>query len=405
MNILLLNYEFPPMGGGASVATFNIAKHLVELGHHVDILTSKINGQKSKENIGGVTVYRVTSFRNSIHDCGMFGAFSFLFFAVFRFILLTRKNKYDWLTYFFSLPTAALSLLPGKHRKIPYIVSLRGSDVPMYDPYNNMLQLFHKMLMPFTKYIWRHARKVIALSSSLKETALKTCPDIEIDIIPNGIEIEVFQPCKQFMPNANKINIITVTRLVERKGVQHILRALAELRKGNFKIKNISLLIVGTGNYEYQLKTLCKQLYLNDVVTFYGFCPRSKLPRLYGQSNIFILPSLAESFGIVFAEAMACALPIISTNTGAIPDLVKDKHGVLVEPGNVNELKEAIKYMLVNKEKWHAMGCASRDMICKKYSWKAVAQRYSYIYCINQVSSTFENKFVDERVPMISRAA
>ena len=91
MNILLLNYEFPPMGGGASVATYNIAKHLVELGHHVDILTSKIRGQKSIENIDGVTVYRVTSFRHSIHDCGMLGAFSFLFFAVFRFIQLTRK--------------------------------------------------------------------------------------------------------------------------------------------------------------------------------------------------------------------------------------------------------------------------------------------------------------------------
>jgi glycosyltransferase involved in cell wall biosynthesis len=196
-----------------------------------------------------------------------------------------------------------------------------------------------------------------------------------------------------------------VTRLVERKGVQHILKALAELRKGSFKIKNISLLIVGTGNYEYQLKTLCKKLYLNDVVSFYGFCPRSKLPELYGQSNIFILPSLAESFGVVFAEAMACALPIISTKAGAIPDLVKDKHGILVEPGNVNELKEAIKYMLINKERWHAMGSASRDIICKKYSWKAVAQRYSYIYSINIVSSTFENKLADQRVPMTSRAA
>jgi len=405
MNILLLNYEFPPMGGGASVATFNIAKHLVALGHHVDILTSRINGQKSEENIGGVTVYRVISFRNSIHDCGMFGAFSFLFFAVFRFILLTRKNRYDWLTYFFSLPTAALSLLPGEHRKIPYIVSLRGSDVPMYDPYNQMLQLFHKMLMPVTRYIWRHARKVIALSSSLKETALKTCSDIEIDIIPNGIEIEVFLPCKQFTPNAKKMRIITVTRLVERKGVQHILKALADLRKDGITIENISLLIVGTGNYEYQLKTLCKQLYLNDVVTFYGFCPRYELPKLYGKSDIFILPSLAESFGVVFAEAMACALPIISTNAGAIPDLVKEKQGILVEPGNVNALKEAIKYMLDNKEKWDAMGSASRDRICKKYSWKSVAKKYSYIYCMNQVSITLENKVVDGKVPMIERAA
>ena len=75
MNILLLNYEFPPMGGGASVATYNIAKQLVKLGHRVDILTSKIKGQKSKENIERATVYRITIFRRGIHNCGFFGAF------------------------------------------------------------------------------------------------------------------------------------------------------------------------------------------------------------------------------------------------------------------------------------------------------------------------------------------
>ena len=158
----------------------------------------------------------------------------------------------------------------------------------MYDPYNKSLQLFHKILMPVTKYIWKHASRVIVLSSSLKETALKFIPDIEIDIIPNGIEIEVFLPSNKLIPNASKMRIITVTRLIERKGVQNILKALAELRKDGVTIENISLLIVGTGKYEYQLKNLCKQLHLNDIVTFYGFCPRYELPKLYGQSDILI---------------------------------------------------------------------------------------------------------------------
>ena len=382
MKILLLNYEFPPMGGGASVATFNIAKQLSQMGFQVDILTSKICGQKSRENIEGVTIHRVVSFRRSIHDCGILGAFSFLFFAAFRYIQLTRKNRYDMLTYFFSLPTGALRLLPGHHRKIPYIVSLRGSDVPMYDPYNKSLQLFHKILEPVTKYILRNAEKVIALSESLKKMALQTYPDIEITIIPNGIEADLFKPSKT-REKKEIIKFLTVTRLIERKGVQHILKALSELRKEDQSFEKISLTIIGTGNYEPQLKELSKKLSLNDVVNFHGFCPRDKLPKYYKQSDIFLLPSLAESFGVVFAEAMSCGLPVISTKVGAIPDIVKNEHGILVEPGNVADIKKAIKYMLNNRARWNSMGNACRIKIIEEYSWKAVADKYCEIYCMN----------------------
>ena len=315
MNILLVNYEFPPMGGGASVATFNIAKQLVRLGHSVDILTSKIKGQKSKEKIEGVTVYRVTSFRHSIHNCGMCGAFSFLFFAAFKFVFLTSLNNYEVITYFFGLPTGVLSLLPGRHRKIPYIISLRGSDVPQYDPFNKSLQLVHKVLAPVTRYIWGNASRVIALSASLKELALKFDPDIKIEVIPNGIETDVFCPDEKFKPNKSKTNIIAVTRLIERKGVQHLLKALSELLKEKH-YKNIKLLVVGTGNYELQLKKLCSELHLEDFVTFYGYCPRNKLPKLYKQSNLFVLPSMAESFGIVFAEAMSRSINLGREITG-----------------------------------------------------------------------------------------
>ena len=364
------------MGGGASVATYNIARQLLKLGHRVDILTSKIKGQKSKEDIEGITVYRVTSFRRSIHNCGYFGAFSFVFFAAFKFILLTRKNNYDVLTYFFSLPTGALSLLPGRHRKIPYIVYLRGSDVPMYDLCNKSLQLFHKILTPVTKYIWNRATQVIALSESLKETAINFHPDIEIKVIPNGVEADIFFPREKVKPIHNKLNIITVARLIKRKGIQDLLKALSELRNDNGYSKNFSLLVVGKGSYESQLKNLCKQLNLEDMVTFYGFCPRCDLPELYRNSDIFVLPSMAESFGIVFAEAMACGLPVICTKVGAIPDLIEDRNGILTESNNVEALKQAISYMMKHKEKWSSMGRASRDKICKEYSWEGVAKKY-----------------------------
>jgi glycosyltransferase involved in cell wall biosynthesis len=243
--------------------------------------------------------------------------------------------------------------------------------------------------MPVTKHIWKNATSIIALSDSLRKKALKTYPGLKINVIPNGIESHIFRPCKSNY-NVKNFKIITVSRLIERKGIQHILKALAELRKEDATIKNIFLLIVGTGKYEYQLKYLCKQLNLTNIVTFYGFCQRSDLPKLYGQSDIFILPSLAESFGVVFAEAMSCGLPIIGSNVGAIPDLVDDINGILVEPGNPTSLKEAIKYMINNKNKWYSMGSASRAKICEQYSWESIAQKYSYICSLGMYSSILE---------------
>jgi glycosyltransferase involved in cell wall biosynthesis len=368
------------MGGGASVATFNIARGLVRLGHHVDIITSKLSGQKSEENVEGMTIYRVTSFRRGIHDCGYCGALSYLLFAAFRFIQLTRKNKYDVIYYFFCLPTGALSLLPGKHKRIPYIISLRGSDVPLYDMHNEALQLVHKLLKPVTKHILRKAKKITALSESLKATALQTYPDMNIEVIPNGIELDMFSPCEHAKSNGGKMRLLTVSRLVERKGIQHILNALAQLRE-----ENISLVIVGAGCYESYLKTLCNKLQLESVVSFYGFCLRDHLPRLYNESDIFCLPSLAESFGVVLVEAMACGLPIISTKTGGIPDLIGSENGILVDPGNVDEIRKAI-LMLKNNEKMRMdMGNASREKVAKNYTWEKVTQKYLKIYNENQL--------------------
>jgi glycosyltransferase involved in cell wall biosynthesis len=377
MKILILNYEFPPMGGGAGSATYNVAKELALLGHQVDVLTSKLPGNPKKELIAGFRVFRVFSWRKGIHDCGFRGALSYVFFTIPYFITLVRRENYDVLHYFFGLPTGFLSLLPGKHTKIPYVISLRGSDVPFYDAYNGSLQWVHRPLIPFTKRIWHRAKRVVALSKSLKTTALKTNEDQRIDVIPNGIESDIFK--RQDRAGAEhkgkSFQLITVSRLIERKGIQHVLHALAKLKN-----KDISLLIVGTGNYEKQLKILCDQLSLNEIVTFYGYCPREALPKLLSTGDAFILPSLAESFGMVFIEAMACGLPIIAGRVGGVPDFVHPENGILVDPENIDEIKDAILNLKNDRSMREAMTKANRIKAVQDYNWKNVAEKYLDIY-------------------------
>jgi glycosyltransferase involved in cell wall biosynthesis len=260
-------------------------------------------------------------------------------------------------------------------RKTPYIVSLRGSDVPYYDIYNKKVHFLNILLKPLNRHIWRKAKRVVALSQSLRNTALRTSPNQEIQVIPNGVEPELFTPPKSERKPNKEFRMITVSRLVKRKGIHHILQTLAQI-----KDKDIRLLIVGTGNYESSLKNLCSKLKLNALVTFYGYCPRERLCELYNRSDVFILPSLVESFGLVFAEAMACGLPIIGARTGGILDLVKNENGILVEPGDIDGLDVAVRKLMHDVELRKSMGRKSREIIMAHHNWERVTAQYLEAY-------------------------
>lgn len=380
MKILIINYEFPPLGGGAGRGTYNLARELAAMGHQIDVLTSRAVGFQKSELVEGFHVHRVRSYRKGIHDCGFRGALSFLLFVIPVFMRLTRRHDYDLIHYFFSLPTGLLRFLPGKHRKVPYIISLRGSDVPNYDTYNTSLQLAHKLLLPVTRLIWRESARVVALSSDLANSAAETDAGVRIDIVPNGIESELFvhdpnaKHQREGKYNGSKVQLICVARLVERKGVQHLLRAMAQLDDSVF------LTIVGEGNYMAELQALAKDLGVGDKVRFYGYCPREKLVRLYNLSDVFVLPSMAESFGMVFVEAMSCGLPVIGARVGGVPDIIKEDNGILVEPGSVQDVIDAIQTLSTDSQLRQSMGKANRDKAVAQYAWRSVADSYELIY-------------------------
>jgi len=352
------------------------------MGYDVNIITSHTSFSYSEIFDRGVKVYMVPSFRKGIHDSGLRGAITYLFFAYFKLLKIFRSNKYDIVHYFFSLPTAFLSILPGKHLKLPYVVSLRGSDVPGYDNYNKKLKFLHKIYLPITKHIWKRAKAVVAVTNSLKLTALQTNPNQSIDVIPNGIDTNIFSYTSVCNGENNNFRLITVSRLIKRKGIQYVLKALSEIRENipSEKDNSISLTIIGEGNYENELKTMSDKLGLSKIVTFLGFYPRDNIPSYFAQSDTFILLSLAEAFGNVIAEAMACGLPIIGANQGGIPDLVGDENGILVEPENISQIKSAILLMKNNKDLRFKMGKANTEKIKQKYNWEKIALAYKDVY-------------------------
>lgn len=379
MKVLLLNYEFPPAGGGAGFATYNIGRELIKLGVEVDVLTSYIDGENDGDVLDGMTVHRVPSWRKGIHDCGMLGAYSYVAFAAFKRWQLHRAKTYDLEHFFFSMPTGALTLLPPQYRKKPYIVSLRGSDVPGYDLFNERLEKIHGYLKPITRKIWRNAKAVIALSNGLKDIAVKTDSVTPIGVIPNGIEENLFCPPSETKdatdPN-RPIKLITVSRLLERKGIHLLLDAIATPPG-----LPVELEIIGTGSYEQALKKQVRDLKLEDKVSFKGFVNRNTLPNFYQKADIFVLPSMTESFGLVFAEAMSCELPVIGGRVGGVPELVRhETDGLLVDGGSTSSLRAALEQLLNDREKIAEMGRSARQRVLDGFTWSAVAKRYLETY-------------------------
>jgi phosphatidylinositol alpha-1,6-mannosyltransferase len=230
-------------------------------------------------------------------------------------------------------------------------------------------------MLPLNKGVWRRAASVAALSSSLQRLAHAKLPQKRIEVIPNGIEVDLFKPCRCSDDDNCRHLFITVSRLVNRKGIDLVLRALKELNDDS-----IELLIVGTGNYERQLKLLVQQFGLEDTVRFHGYCPREELPDLYNKACAFILPSHTESFGMVFAEAMACGLPVIGTNIGGIVDLVEDDCGILVDSNDVEQIKQAILQIKRSEELRQSMGECGQKRVKTHFTWEAVTDRYEALY-------------------------
>ena len=384
MRVLLLNYEYPPYGGGAGVASQALARSLASRGVTVDVVTAGQESSCESELLwdgdapheGLLNVHRVRCRRTSVHQAGMGDAASYLFAALPLVRRLLRAEQYDAAHFFFSLPTGAM--IPFLNLgKTPVIVSLRGSDVPGYDSHNRALERAHRLLRPLTRWIWRRADRVVPVCESLGRQALETMPDLDYTVVPNGVDLNRFHPrASRRGRAANRVRCLAVARLVERKGLDHLIRAIASLERGRYELE-----IVGTGPDEHSLRELAATLGLDGLVKFSGSLDRGTVARRYREADIFTLASVEEAFGNVFAEAMASGLPIVGSNIGGIPALVQHgRNGLLVPPRDPLAIAAAIRQLGENPALRLEMGRRNRSHAEATFSWDRVSTRFLSLY-------------------------
>lgn len=375
MRVLMVNYEFPPVGGGAGRVTWHLCQNLAERQVKVEAIVS-IGDYRGNFFLGDAEISSLKINRLSVHHAGIRGMVEFLIQAFFEIRRRMKSRRYDIVHYFFSVPTGLLALV--MHRPILYVVSLQGGDVPGYNP--GELQVMHGLLAPLNRWIWRKAGMVTVVSDDLGKVASKTLPCLPYRIIYNGVDINLFYPPTKAeldtQSQNGQLELLTVGRLVEWKGIQYLLEALALLSSMQWRLS-----VAGTGYFEAELHKQAKRLKIQDQVRFLGYLNHDDLPSLYRDSDMFVLPSYGDSFGMVFTEAMACGLPIIAAKSGGVQEFVKDGiNGFLVPPKDVPALASAIEHLGKDKTLRRKMGENNIKTVKERFSWDAIADQYLSVY-------------------------
>ncbi|MFZ5982508.1 MAG: glycosyltransferase [Patescibacteria group bacterium] len=378
MKILFLNYEYPPLGGGAGNANkyiFGEFQKIPDL--EVDFITSSPEKAGSEEKLGkNITIHRVDIGKDpkNLHYQSQKDLLAYAFRAFFLARKLAKKNHYDLSHSFFTVPCGFISLCLKMSFGIPYIVSLRGSDVPGY---SERFSWLYKLLSPLIRFIWKKSAHVVANSQGLKELAQKSSPEQVIDVIVNGVDTEEFKPRENKNRPDGIFRILCISRLTHRKGINYLLDAFKIVRA---KYPEIELVIGGEGDAEGELREQAEKLGIKNQVNFLGRIPHEKVSRIYASADVFVLPSLNEGMSNTILEAIASGLPVIATDTGGTRELVQEeKNGFVVKTKDAEDIAQKLERLIAAPNLLENMGQASREK-AEDMSWKKVAKDYYSLY-------------------------
>lgn len=373
MRILILNYEYPPLGGGAGNAMYHILK---EFTHHkdliIDVITSSTGSFQKESFSDEITVYKLGIGKNSkryhVQSQKDLLIYSWKAFCFAR--KLKKKYSYQLIHAFFGIPSGFIASL----LHIPFIVSLRGTDVPFY---NERFWILDRLIFKgLSKYwIWKKAKTVIVNSKGLHELAKRTAPGITTDLIPNGVDLREFRP-RPNLSNNKDLQIISNSRLITRKGITYLIDGF---EKHYIEHPNSNVFLIGDGALKRELQKQVQRAGLEKCVHFVGIIPHKEVPKYYEQSDVFVLPSLNEGMSNSLLEAMASGLAIITTDTGGTAELVNYRNGIIIQKRNASDIAKALNKLSEDRTILLKMKCASREKV-KSMSWDKVALQYKQIY-------------------------
>ncbi len=375
MKILFLNYEYPPLGGGAGNATAYLLREYAKMPDlRVHLVTSAVGSEYSCETIGeNVHIHRLPIGKDpdNLHYQSRKNLLAYAWKGyLFSRRLIRAEGGFDLIHAFFTVPCGFMAMVLRIEYRLPYVVSLRGADVPGY---SERFSTMYAALRPIVRCVWNNAARVVSNSVGLRDLALRTDPNRQIPVIPNGVDTDEFRPT-QTRPQTETVRVLAVSRLTPRKGIRFLIRSLVSLPAF------VRLVVVGGGGERANLESIAVESGVVDRVEFRGLVSHESLPDIYRGCDIFCLPSLNEGMSNTVLEAIASGLPIVATVTGGTEELVTDgENGFFVEKESPEDLADKLGTLIADPALRGRMALASRTK-AESMSWKSVAQRYAEEY-------------------------
>lgn len=374
MNILIFNFEYPPIGGGGGVLTADLSTELANR-HTVHVITSatKDNTGTKKEN--GVIVHRVPALgRNQRATASIRSMLSYVLTAFFYSWKLSKSTSFDIVNAQFVLPSGIPAYGFSILRGVPLVVSLIGGDI--YDPTKGTSPHRHVLLRFFIRVITQHASACTAISEDIKRRA-ETYHNVQrpitvIHLAARTSKASSITRAELNLPEHVPI-AICIGRLIPRKGFTTLLDAWTMIPAAH-------LIIVGDGPLSETLQQKARDRHISERIHFTGFVSEEHKHQLLRNSDMYVSAALHEGFGIVFLEAMGAGLPIVTTANGGQADFLDSgKNAIFAQENNPKAIASAVNELLANKTLRHTM---SKENIehAKKYSVDRMASAYENVF-------------------------
>ena len=366
MNIGIVCY--PTYGGSGIVAT-ELGKALADKGHQVHFISynQPVRFDIFSENMFYHEV--------SISDYPLFEYTPYELTLTSKLVDVAIHEKLDLLHVHYAIPHAssaflAKKILLDKGYNVPFVTTLHGTDITLVGR--------DESFKPVIEFVINHSDAVTAVSKSLKKDTLKYFNiNKEINVIPNFIDFQHYQNyfdhrLHKYLSPKNEFIITHVSNFRKVKRVDDVVKIFNIIRQ-NLSAK---LLLVGDGPERAKIEKLCRKLSLNDSVKFMG---KSKsIKKIMSISDLFLLPSEAESFGLVALEAMASSVPVVSSNVGGLPELnIYGYTGFLSPIGDIDQMaKQSLEILNGNLKKFKSNALKHSA----KYDLVKILPKYEALY-------------------------
>lgn len=367
---------------------FELSRRLTDT-FDITVLTPRAPGSREQETLEGLHVIRFPYFIRSQENLASHGGGilnrlranplnyrlvpPFLIGQLWALVRLLRHDDWDLIHAHWLIPQGLVALLARRlaRRPVPLVCTSHGGD---------LFALRGRPFRALKRAVLSASRRISVVSRAMRDEVLTLGIDPDkVAVIPMGVDLsERFTPDPRIPREQNQL--LFVGRLVEKKGVGFLLRAIPRIL---LAYPDTRLIIVGGGPLETELRALAESLSISDHVDFKGMVSQADLPAFYRRATLFVAPFLVadggdqEGFGLVLVEAMGCGCPVICGDVPAVRDIVLDDNtGVVVNPRNPVELADAIVELLADPIRRDRYAVNAREHCAEAFDWGTIALRY-----------------------------